>query len=56
MIEGFRSADALLPSVRRAAARKQLEPTRTLIRRGRARVVRANRDALAVGLPDCRRS
>jgi hypothetical protein len=56
MVEGFRRADALLPPVRRAAEKKQIGATRALIRRGRAIVVRANRDAIAVGLTGCRRS
>jgi hypothetical protein len=56
MIEGFRRADALLPSVRRAAAAKQVGVTRKLIRRGRAAVMAANRDAVAIGLSGCLRS
>jgi len=56
MIDGFRRADALLPSVSRAARAKKIATARTIARRGRAIVKRANRDAVALGLADCRRS
>lgn len=56
MLEGFRRADALLPPVWRAAEAKRVAAARTLIRRGRAAVAVADRQAVEIGLADCRRS
>ena len=56
MLGGFARADALLPAVWRAADARKVAAAGTLIRRGRAAVVAANRDAVAVGVSDCRRS
>jgi hypothetical protein len=56
MLAGLGRADALLPALRRAAEAGDAARARVLVRRGRALVARANLDAVAVGLSDCRRS
>jgi hypothetical protein len=56
LLAGLGRADALLPALRRAAEAGDAARARVLVRRGRALVARANLDAVAVGLSDCRRS
>jgi hypothetical protein len=56
MLDDLARADALLPSVWRAAEAKKIAVARRLIRRGRATVAAADENAVAIGLSDCRRS
>jgi hypothetical protein len=56
MLDRFGKADALLPQLRRAAAKRDAGTAQALAGQGRVLVAAGNKAAAALGLLDCRRA
>jgi hypothetical protein len=56
LLDRFEKADELLPQLWRAAERKDAGTAQALAGQGRALVATGNKDAVALGLLDCRRT
>jgi hypothetical protein len=56
MLDRFEKADELLPQLWQAAGKKDAGTAQALAGQGRALVATGNKDAVAVGLLDCRRT